>query len=231
MGKQQSPIAILFAILASGPLLADPGNSPPAAAQPAGALESIELPAARLDGAMSLEEALAQRHSVRRFDENRLLSLEEIGQLFWAAQGQNRPDRRTAPSAGALYPLEIYAVTREAVYHYHSRTHTATAGRVAGLIDSLWAAADANKHAIRQAPAVFVITGTVSRLMTRYGERAERYVALEAGHAAQNLLLQAVALGLGAVPIGAYRDESIRKVLALPEGETPLYLIPVGHPE
>lgn len=207
----------------------------PAAGQEAGGpeavretaiIETIELPAARRDGPLSLEAALAARRSWRRFGE-RALRLEEIAQLFWAAQGQSRPGRRTVPSAGALYPLDVYAVTRQGLYHYRSADHSTLLERRPFLRDSLFAASR-NQEALRQPPAVFVITGTPARSAAKYGARAERYTWLEAGHAAQNLLLQAVALGLVAVPVGAFRDEDVAAALRLPAGEMPLYLIPVG---
>jgi SagB-type dehydrogenase family enzyme len=193
-------------------------------------LETVELPDPVLAGDMSLEEALSARRSQRRYLANSPLSLAEIGQLFWAAQGMNRPGLRTTPSAGALYPLEIYSVTRRGLYHYRPEGHEALVAWRGALLDSLWLGAGGNKDAIRRAAAVFVITGVVARTEVKYGERALRYVTLEAGHAAQNLLLQAEALDLAAVPIGAYQDARVRAALDLPEDQIPFYLIPVGRP-
>jgi SagB-type dehydrogenase family enzyme len=219
---------VLLSILAFLALGAAVGA--PARAQESLILETIELPAPVLAGTMSLEETLSQRRSFRSFEKDEPLSLEEIGQLFWAAQGMTGPGKRTAPSAGARYPLEIYAATRGGLYHYRPEDHSAMLSRRGALLDSIFQAAGANKESLRDAPAVFIIAGIVARTEGRYGSRALRYVTLEAGHAAQNLLLQAVALGLGAVPIGAYDDEKVRRALDLPEDQTPLYLIPVGHP-
>ena len=157
-------------------------------------------------------------------------SLEEIAQLFWAAQGVTRSwGGRTAPSAGALYPLEVYAATATGVYHYLPDSHRAEASLAEDVRMALWAAGF-RQDCLRQAPAIFVITAVPDRTESKYGQQAERYVQLEAGHAAQNLLLQAAALGLGAVPIGAFDDESVASALQLPVGEAPLYLIPVGKP-
>ncbi len=191
--------------------------------------QGIRLPAARSKGPLSLEETLLQRRSVRAYTAQPL-SLEDIAQLFWAAQGVTRPwGGRTAPSAGALYPLEIYAATAQGVYHYLPDGHRAEVTTPEDVRQALWAAG-LHQEALHQAPVIFVISAVYERTASKYGSRAERYVKLEAGHAAQNLLLQAVALNLGAVPIGAFDDEAVASALHLPAGEEPLYLIPVGYP-
>lgn len=190
---------------------------------------AVELPAPRTDGPMSLERALAARRSVRDFTDERL-TLEELAQLLWAAQGITADwGGRTAPSAGALYPLEVYAVTPGGLYHYLPDGHRADVLRADDLRRPL-AAAALGQSAVAEAPAVLVIAAVFRRTEVKYGERAERYVHLEAGHAAQNVLLQAVALGLGGVPIGAFSDREVQRVLGLPADHEPLYLIPVGHP-
>lgn len=190
---------------------------------------AVELPAPRTDGPMSLERALAERRSVRDFTDERL-TLEELAQLLWAAQGITADwGGRTAPSAGALYPLEVYAVTPGGLYHYLPDGHRADVLRADDLRRPL-AAAALGQSAVAEAPAVLVIAAAFRRTEVKYGERAERYVHLEAGHAAQNVLLQAVALGLGGVPIGAFSDREVQRVLGLPADHEPLYLIPVGHP-
>jgi len=202
----------------------------PTAAPPAPVAEGeIALPAPRLDSDVSLEETLQQRRSVRAYSKEPL-TLEEIGQLFWAAQGITYASGlRTAPSAGALYPLELYAATDDGLYHYVPQGHRAQLRRVAGWRAALCRAA-LSQSAVCQAPAIFVVTAVYARTAGKYGERAERYVALEAGHAAQNLLLQAVALDLAAVPVGAFYDEQVQAALGLPADHQPLYLLPVGHP-
>jgi SagB-type dehydrogenase family enzyme len=188
------------------------------------------LPPPSLDGETSLEESLARRRSVRDFDDTPLTAA-ELGQLLWAAQGlTNERGLRTAPSAGALYPLELYLVTAEGVFHYEPHGHQLSAVRSDDRRAALYEAA-LSQEAVLRAPAVFVVTAVYARTEQKYGaERSPRYVHLEAGHAAQNLLLEAVALGLGAVPIGAFHDEQVQEALGLPPDHEPLYLIPAGHP-
>ena len=189
----------------------------------------LDLPAPRTTGTLSLEETLSQRRSIRAYTAQPL-ALPEIAQLFWAAQGITRSwGGRTAPSAGALYPLEIYAATAEGVYHYLPAGHRAEITTEEDRREALWAAG-LEQEALEQAAATFVLTAVYARTAGRYGARAERYVKLEAGHVAENLLLQAVALGLGAVVIGAFYDDDVAAALALGADEEPLYLIPVGHP-
>jgi SagB-type dehydrogenase family enzyme len=159
------------------------------------------------------------------------LTLEEIGQLLWAAQGVTSPEGlRTAPSAGALYPLEIYTLTAEGLHHYHPDTHTLELWSEGDRREDL-AAAALGQDSLRQAPLILVFTAVYNRTEAKYGAaRGPRYVHMEAGHSGQNVLLQAEALGLAGVPIGAFYDDQVGRVLNLPEGESPLYLIPLGHP-
>lgn len=192
--------------------------------------QAITLPTPQASGVMSLEEALARRRSVRDFGATPL-TLAELGQLLWAAQGITSQDgHRTAPSAGALYPLELYAVTAEAVYHYEAGEHRLSVHLAGDRRTELYAAA-LSQAPVLEAPAVLVIAAVYERTERKYGaERSPRYVHLEAGHAAQNILLQAVALDLGAVPVGAFDDDRVQQALALPADHQPLYLIPAGHP-
>jgi len=188
----------------------------------------IDLPDPRLQSDTSLEEVLNGRRSVRTYSKGPL-TIEEIAQLFWAAQGvTHQQGYRTAPSAGALYPLELYAGTEDGLYHYQPQGHRALIRQVDGWRPALCQAA-LKQEAVCQASAVFVVSAVYERTAKKYGERAERYVRLEAGHAAQNLLLQAVALDLGAVPIGAFYDDQVQAALGLPAEQQPLYLIPVGR--
>ena len=202
------------------------GCTPPATAWVEG--ETIDLPAPQTVGKVSLEETLARRRSVRQYTQE-ALTWEELGQLFWAAQGITSDwGGRAAPSAGALYPLETYVVTREGLYHYVPEEHQVVHTPMLGLHDALWEAG-LKQDWIRNAPAVFVFAAVYARTAGKYGDRAERYVHVEVGHAAENLLLQAVALDLGAVVIGAFHDAQVQRVLNLPEDQAPLYLIPVGR--
>lgn len=187
----------------------------------------ITLPPPAQRGRMSLEEALSRRESVRDFSSDPLTK-EELSQLLWSAQGKTRNrGARTSPSAGALFPLEIHVAVKEGVFHYSPANHRLERIK-AGDIRSQLAAAALGQESVREAPAVFVIAAVFERTAVKYGNRAERYVKMEAGHAAQNLLLQAVALGLGAFPIGAFYDGKVREALGLPAGHEPLYLIPAG---
>lgn len=201
---------------------------PPAAA-PSGDAEAEQLPSPRVDGGIALEMALGSRRSIRSFSAQPL-TREEIGQLLWAAQGVTGPEgQRTAPSAGRTYPLEVDVVTADGLARYVPEGHRLIGRGSDDLRPALQGAAG-GQEAVGTAPLVIVISGVVSRTEPRYGDRAERYVAIEAGHAAQNVLLEAVSLGLGAVPVGAFDDAAVRQVLGLADGEAPLYLLPVGHP-
>jgi SagB-type dehydrogenase family enzyme len=220
--------SILLAVLLTSCQRSKPTDRPTTPTASAQANE-IPLSAPLTKGPLSLEEALSRRSSVRAYAD-RPLSLDDIAQLFWAAQGVTRPwGGRTAPSAGALYPLEIYAATAQGVYHYLPAAHRAEVTLQEDIRQALWEAG-LRQEALRQASAIFVVTAVYDRTAGKYGARAERYVKLEAGHAAQNLLLQAVALDLGAVPIGAFHDEEVAAALRRTAEEEPLYLIPVGHP-
>ena len=191
--------------------------------------ESIKLPRPRIKGGSSLEDNLARRRSVRSYtDQN--LTIEEIGQLLWAVQGITDATwgLRSAPSAGALYPLEIFVVLPVGVYHYEPAHHQVTRTISADLRPSLQNAA-LGQEAIGQAPAVFIIAAVYERTAIKYGQRAARYVHLEAGHACQNLLLQATALGLAGVPIGAFYDDKVANALKFEKNITPVYLVPIGH--
>ncbi|MHC5011935.1 MAG: SagB/ThcOx family dehydrogenase [Planctomycetota bacterium] len=190
--------------------------------------DGTTLPAARRTGSVSLEEALQRRASLRTLRTDPL-SREQIAQLLWAAQGTNRPGRRTAPSAGALYPLELYVVTARGVSRYDPTGHRLLPHREGDRRAALYGAA-LNQDPLREAPAVFVIAGVYERTQRKYGARAARYVHMEVGHAGQNLLLQAAAMGLACVPIGAFDDGRVHRVLELPGRHQPLYLIPVGYP-
>lgn len=191
----------------------------------------IELPELRLSGPKSLESAIAERRSVRRYTQE-TLSLEEIGQLLWAAQGitGDRTHKRAAPSAGGRHPLMLYVCRAKGVCRYHPQEHYLSPHQEQDVREDL-ASAAWRQQFIAEAPCVFVISAIFERTTQRYQERGRiRYVPMDVGHAAQNLLLQAVALDLASVPVGAFDDAAVKRVLALPGKEEPMYLIPVGHP-
>lgn len=184
---------------------------------------------------MSVESTLKKRRSIRQFSKQSL-SLPDLSQLLWAAQGMTaRNGGRTAPSAGALYPLELYVVAGKVdslpagLYHYQPRGHRLQDMAAGDLRKSL-AAAALDQAWIRRAPAVLVITGVYERSAKKYGERARRYTHIEVGHAAQNVYLQAAALALGTVIVGAFDDAEVGRILGLPADHRPLALLPVGHP-
>lgn len=193
----------------------------------------IKLPQPRHTSAVSIEEALLGRKSVRDY-KGVPLSLEDLSQLLWAAQGMNRPGGyRTAPSAGALYPLEVYAAAGHVgglapgLYRYEPQRHEVRLHRAGDRRADLRRAA-LDQSSVGAAPAVLVICAVYERTMRRYGERGGRYALMEAGHAAQNVHLQVVSLELGTVLIGAFRDDQVKRVLELETDVEPLYLMPVG---
>lgn len=180
-------------------------------------------------GGVELDDALDGRRSIRAFT-TQPIDDDLLAHLLWAAQGETAPwGGRTAPSAGGLYPLELYLATDRSLRRYVPDAHRATEVASGDRRDAI-ADATGGQEAARDAPALFVITAVVERTSGKYGDRAQRYVALEAGHACQNLLLEATALGLGAVPIGAFSDEGVREALGVGDEELPLYVVPVGHP-
>lgn len=190
----------------------------------------ITLPAPERTGRMPLEQTLAHRRSLREFSA-RPLSRQELSQLLWAAQGITAPDgRRTAPSAGALYALEVYVATADGFFHYAPAKHELELQSETDLRPTLYWAAQCRTF-LREAAAVFVITAVYERIERKYGqERSPLYVHLEAGHVAQNLLLQAVSLDLGGVPVGGFYEDQVGKAISLPSSEKALYLVAVGHP-
>ena len=195
--------------------------------------KEIQLPAPAKASKVSLEEAILNRRSQRSFIKKDL-DWAQIGQLLWAAQGIASKKRganlRTAPSAGALYPMEIYLLSKDGLFHYLSKGHGLEVLAQTDLRDSL-AVAALGQESIAQAPVDIVICAVYQRVTGKYGQRGKRYVHIEAGHIAQNIHLQAVALGLGSVPIGAFSDEEVRHLLSLPPEHEPLYIIPVGYIE
>jgi SagB-type dehydrogenase family enzyme len=222
-------VAVLAAGCAGTPALDE--NSTPGPPSEGG----VTLPEPRTEGDVSVEEALSARRSVRVYAEVPL-TLADAGQVLWAAQGVT-DDRgyRTAPSAGGLYPLEVYLVAgsvmdlEPGVYHYRPGEHLLVRVDAGDRRAALQAAA-VNQTSVADAPATIVVAAVPERTTAKYGERGMRYVSMEAGHAAENVYLQAEAIDLATVVIGAFDEDGVREVLALPENTTPLYLMPVGRP-
>lgn len=203
-------------------------------AQAAVADDTIPLPEPRQQSATAVEWALAHRRSVRSFADSPL-TVAEVGQLLWAAQGTTHPNGlRTAPSAGALYPLKLYLIAGQVeglpagIYAFDPRAHALS--RVAGGDKRTDLARGAFRQTwIKDAPAIFLVAAVFSRTTIKYGKRGNRYVHMEAGHAGQNIALQAVALGLGSTIVGAFDDVRIKAATGLGREEQPLTLIPVGR--
>lgn len=195
----------------------------------------ITLPEPRYDSDVSIEQSLLKRRSTRSYT-GEPVTLQELSQLLWAAQGITDSGRgfRTAPSAGALYPLEVYVVAGDVqnlvsgIYKYEPDEH-----ELARLIDgdkrSELADVALAQPCVKEGALAIVFTAVYERTTVKYGERGIRYVHIEVGHAAQNVCLQAVAMGLGIVPVGAFHDEPVARLLNLPDNEQPLYIIPVGR--
>lgn len=187
------------------------------------------LPEPSTDGSISLEAAIQARRSIREFRPD-AVDRHALSQLLWAAQGiTDETGYRSAPSAGALYPLETYVMTAEGLFHYEVEPHALH--RVAeGDLRPAVRSVSFGQACITSAPAVFLFAAVYRRTCQEYGEEGRKYVHMDAGHAAQNLLLQAAALGLAGVPVAAFDAASLSELLPLREGEEPLYMVPIGHP-
>lgn len=219
---------ILAAGAIAGPAMAGANGKTRGGAQPIG------LPRPALDGRMTVEAALRSRQSIREFRPGSV-TIAEIAQILWAAQGMtDRAGHRTAPSAGALYPLEIVLIAGDVeslpagLYRYGPHEHALEPGP---LGDRRAAAADAalGQGWIADAQAILVVSAVAERTTGKYGRRGVRYIQIEAGHAAQNVYLQVEALGLGTTIVGAFDDDAVAAVAELRRNETPLCLLPVGR--
>jgi SagB-type dehydrogenase family enzyme len=209
-------------------------------------LIQIKLPAPQTKGKTSLEETIARRRSIRRYS-TEPLTLFQLSQILWSAQGITGAGKlRAAPSAGATYPLEIFAfigrqtvIASEAtqpreelqagIYHYEIDSHSLRLQQPGDLRKEL-ARAALDQGFIALAPVDIVICALYPRTSYTYGRRGERYVHMEVGHVGENIHLQAVALGLATVEVGAFDDEEVRKILGLEVKINPLYIMPIGKP-
>jgi SagB-type dehydrogenase family enzyme len=191
----------------------------------------------KTDGPVSLEKAVCMRRTVRSFTADPL-SPEAFSQLLWAGYGITRKGgfKRAAPSAGALYPMDLYAALgdecvdgfKAGVYHYDPEDHGVSLVAEGDLRNDL-ARASLGQTWMARPPLNLVITAEYSRITLKYGERGIRYAIIEAGHMGQNIFLQAEALGLGAGIVGAYDDREVIRVLKIPKSHEPLLIMPVGH--
>jgi len=196
--------------------------------------KKIKLPRPLYNGRVSVEHTLQQRRSVRNF-KNGSLTLAEVSQLLWAAQGITDPGGfRTAPSAGAIYPLEVYIAVGSVenlsagVYKYIPLEHQLVK-TVEGDIRRELSTAALNQSWVKNNAAVLVFSAVEYRTTQKYGRRGICYVHIEVGHAAQNVLLQAEALNLGVAVVGAFNDESVEGIMKMSRDEHPLYLMPIGR--
>ncbi|OGW74875.1 MAG: nitroreductase [Omnitrophica bacterium RBG_13_46_9] len=196
----------------------------------------MTLPPARHKGNVSVEEAIFGRRSIRAYTAEPL-SLEEVSQLLWAAGGITvdavTGPTRSYPSAGAMYPLTIYLVAGKVnglepgIYRYNWHDHSIDQVKDGDFREQLMLAS-LGQRMVGNAPANIVITAVYSWTERQYGKRGEvRYVPMDTGHAGQNVELQAEALGLGSVIVGAFNDDAVKEVLGIKD-EEPLYIIPVG---
>ena len=193
---------------------------------------SIRLPQPKLQGRFSLEKSLLQRRSFRAYKKTPL-SIGEISQLLFAGQGVIDENRRTVPSAGALYPIEVYLVAGRikgipaGIYKYQPQDHSldeVSSGDkrrelAAGAFSQFW---------VKEAPATIALCGNFQTTTKKYRERGKRFVIIEIGHAAQNICLQSTSLGLGSLCVGGFDDESVKRLLDIKLEPRPFYLIPVG---
>ena len=189
----------------------------------------IDLPSPKIKSAFSLEEAIYKRRSKRSFTQGDL-TLEQIGQLLWAAQGITDQGMgfRAAPSPGALYPLEVYIAKKDGLFHYIPQGHKLNS--VSGEDLRTWLSGMAGgQDFIREAPVDIIICAVYARVTPKYGERGAHFADMEAGHAGQNIQLQAVSLGLGSCVVGAFEPKEVAAALNLPKDEEPVYIIPVGY--
>jgi SagB-type dehydrogenase family enzyme len=196
-------------------------------------LAMIKLPEPRYISNVSIEEALFKRRSVRDYTREPL-TLIEVSQLLWAAQGITSDGTyRTAPSAGALYPLEVYMIVGNVeglaagAYRYKQNSHELVMV-LEGDMRSRLADAALEQTPVRNGAIDIVLTSVYDRITRKYGDRGVRYALIEVGHVGQNICLQATAMELGSVCIGAFYDEQVRDLLKLPKEEAPLYIIPIG---
>jgi SagB-type dehydrogenase family enzyme len=195
----------------------------------------IELPPPVYTGKISVEEALHKRRSLRNFTD-KPITMADVSQILWAAQGitEETYGLRTAPSAGALYPLELYIAVSNVnelspgLYKYKPQNHTIKKINEGDKRTDI-SNASLQQDAIENSSAIVIITSVFERTAVKYGKRAERYVHIEVGHVGQNIYLQSLSLGLGTVMIGAFNDDALKKVLALPKNENPLAIMPLGR--
>lgn len=200
--------------------------------------QRVDLPLPAADGEKTVEETIEERRSHRDFA-SQPLTLQQVSRLLWAAQGVTAPQDgfRACPSAGATFPLEVFTAVgkrgvqglEQGVFRYVPADHE-LARTGADDIRSDIASAALGQNFVATAPVGVLLAAQSLRTTMQYGERGRRYVHMEAGHASQNIYLQAESLGLVTVAVGAFREEPMSRIYGLPQQLDPLYLMPVGHP-
>ena len=197
------------------------------------------LPSPQLSGNMSVETAIQNRRSVRSFS-NQALNISSISQILWSAQGitDNQSNLRATPSAGQVYPLEMYVVVGNGsvnglapgAYHYVPSNNTLEK-TVNGDLRSQLSSIATGQQSVNQAPVDFVITGNYKKMIDKYKDPTlcTRFVDIEAGHAGENMYLEAESMGIATVAIGSFNETQITQLLELPQNETPLYIFPTGY--
>ncbi|PKP61110.1 MAG: nitroreductase [Candidatus Altiarchaeales archaeon HGW-Altiarchaeales-1] len=188
-------------------------------------MEITTLPEPKTKGKISFEEAIFKRKSHRKFTAENL-STDEISQLLWAAYGRNK-DRKVVPSAGATYPFEIYINLSDGIYKYESDRHKILKVVEGNKSELLYYAA-LHQECVKNAKATIILAVNYEKIKVRYGDRSIRYTHFEAGHIAQNICLQAEALNLGSVCIGAFDEEKVAKIINLDENLKAIYMICVS---
>jgi len=195
----------------------------------------ILLPSPSMESDMSVEEAMQGRRSVRNFVSDDPMSLNEVSQILWSAQGITSGNRlRTSPSAGALYPITVYLIVESVdslpagIYRYLPVTESLELVCEGDFLEAI-AEASLGQMWMAKAQVLIAISARYGTITSVYGERGVTYTHMEAGHISQNIYLQCVSLGLGTCAVGAFDDLSVASILQLPDDEVPLYLMPVGR--
>lgn len=199
-------------------------------------MEEIKLPQPKIKGNLTLEECIKKRRTIRTFKPHPLV-IEDISQLLWAAYGITDDNyKKSVPSAGALYPLDIYAIIgkngvkdlKEGIYHYNSQNHSIRLIKEGDYKDEI-VRASLSQSWMKDAPMMILITIEFERITIKYGKRGERYAYMEAGSSYQNVFLQAISLGLSCGIVGAFNDNEIIKICSLPENYLPVIIMPIGY--
>ena len=224
-------IALVGLALLATVVMAAPESSSPSKAD---ASQAIKLPEPRTDGGMTVEKSLEERRSIRSFGKDGL-TLNEVSQLLWAAQGvTDDKGHRTAPSAMARYPLQVYLLADNVtglpsgVYHYSPEGHNLTI-MAEGNVEGYYNATAGFEAWIKTAPAIFVITGNISGMNQMPRQDPSQWVYIDAGAAAENLLLEVVSLDLASTYTAGFSANKTEELLGLPSGEVPIGVLPVGR--